>query len=261
MTTKLTRAMCLPMLCVASCGPLASRVAAADTKKGQRDRCRRRGRRASMHCLPRQPRQGPAGFRYPASRWSRCRLSPEPACRLPQLPWAKGRRRRAGRRDAAAASNQRQARDLLGQRARAGAVERPPRHVDAGLARPVEAGTRRRDRLRAERPCTRRAGRAAQGRRRRADDEVARGATVFAEGCAACHGIGGSGDGPVAHLFLPRPADLIDIKPNRARVLQVLAQGVPGASMPIFSDLSPTDQTAVAAYVETLYGSRRTKGP
>ena len=88
---------------------------------------------------------------------------------------------------------------------------------------------------------------------------IARGAMVYAEGCVACHGVEGAGNGSVAHIFLPRPANLVEIKANRARVLQVLAQGVPGASMPVFKGLSSDDQNAVATYVATLYQSQMRK--
>jgi cytochrome c oxidase cbb3-type subunit II len=92
-------------------------------------------------------------------------------------------------------------------------------------------------------------------------ETIARGATVYAKDCVACHGVDGGGNGPVAHVFLPRPANLNEIQPDQAKVLQVLAEGVPGASMPIFNGLSPLDQSAVAAYVATLYGSQKPKRP
>jgi cbb3-type cytochrome oxidase cytochrome c subunit len=86
---------------------------------------------------------------------------------------------------------------------------------------------------------------------------LARGAEVYAKGCIACHGVEGNGRGPVAHVFLPRPANLEQIKPDRARVMQALAEGIPGASMPVFSGLSPSDRIAVAAYVATLSSARK----
>ena len=39
-------------------------------------------------------------------------------------------------------------------------------------------------------------------------DTLARGATVYAQNCIACHGVDGRGDGAAAHVFLPRPAKL-----------------------------------------------------
>jgi hypothetical protein len=41
-----------------------------------------------------------------------------------------------------------------------------------------------------------------------ADEPVPDGAQLYFEHCAACHGIGGGGDGPDANLFLPGPRNL-----------------------------------------------------
>lgn len=91
-------------------------------------------------------------------------------------------------------------------------------------------------------------------------DALARGATVYAQNCIACHGVDGHGNGPAAHVFLPRPANFTRIRPKRARVLQALAEGVPGASMPIFAGLSPQDRLAVSDYVRSLYEGPQPKG-
>lgn len=89
---------------------------------------------------------------------------------------------------------------------------------------------------------------------------LARGATVYAQACIACHGVGGHGNGPAANLYLPRPANFTRLQPARARIMQALAEGVPGAPMPIFSGLAPNDRLAVADYVRSLYAEPTPKG-
>ncbi len=94
---------------------------------------------------------------------------------------------------------------------------------------------------------------------------LARGAAVYRERCAACHGETGRGDGPKAKsLEGPAPASLADpAVMGRTSLLEIfrkLAIGVPGTAMPEFAgDLSDDDRWAVAAYVATLqYGGSAT---
>ncbi len=87
---------------------------------------------------------------------------------------------------------------------------------------------------------------------------LGRGATVYQEQCAACHGPQGRGDGPkAAHLEGPRPASLADraamstVSP--VDVYRKLTIGVAGTAMPEFEEtLAPEDRWAVATYVATL---------
>jgi putative copper resistance protein D len=68
-------------------------------------------------------------------------------------------------------------------------------------------------------------------------DAVARGADLYAESCAACHGGGGRGDGPNA-LSLPfKPADLTQHVSHHpaGELYWMIAHGVPQRSMPAFS--------------------------
>ena len=87
---------------------------------------------------------------------------------------------------------------------------------------------------------------------------LARGATVYQEQCAACHGPSGRGDGPkAAHLDGPRPASLADRRAmstvSPVDVYRKLTIGVAGTAMPQFEEtLSPEDRWAVATYVATL---------
>jgi high-affinity iron transporter len=85
-----------------------------------------------------------------------------------------------------------------------------------------------------------------------------RGAAVYQEQCAACHGPQGRGDGPkAAHLEGPHPASLADREAmstvSPVDVYRKLTIGVAGTAMPQFEEtLSPEDRWAVATYVATL---------
>ena len=87
---------------------------------------------------------------------------------------------------------------------------------------------------------------------------LVRGAAVYQEQCAQCHGPTGRGDGPKAkHLQGPAPASLADrdamstVSP--LDVYRKITLGVAGTAMPQFEEtLSPEDRWAVATYVATL---------
>ena len=94
---------------------------------------------------------------------------------------------------------------------------------------------------------------------------VARGAVVFREQCAACHGETGRGDGPKAKsLKGPPPANLADRSvmgdKSLLDIFRRIAIGTPGTAMPEFAeDVSAEDRWAVAAYVQALqYGGSAT---
>jgi len=87
---------------------------------------------------------------------------------------------------------------------------------------------------------------------------LVRGAAVYQEQCAQCHGPTGRGDGPKAkHLEGPSPASLADREGmstvSPVDVYRKLTIGVAGTAMPQFEEtLSPEDRWAVATYVATL---------
>jgi high-affinity iron transporter len=94
---------------------------------------------------------------------------------------------------------------------------------------------------------------------------LARGAAVYRERCASCHGESGRGDGPKAKsLKGPPPANLADPAvmggTSLLEIYRKIAIGVPGTAMPEFADdVSEEDRWAVAAYVATLqYGGSAT---
>ncbi|WP_233523525.1 FTR1 family protein [Dyella solisilvae] len=87
--------------------------------------------------------------------------------------------------------------------------------------------------------------------------DLARGAELYQSQCAACHGAGGHGDGPIGRTLSPRPIDFTD--PTRAdqrsalSLYEVITQGVAGTPMAGFaSSLSSDDRWALAYYVGTL---------
>ncbi len=83
--------------------------------------------------------------------------------------------------------------------------------------------------------------------------DLARGASLYLEQCAACHGVSGRGDGPNAKDLNPKPVAFADVSRARQRSIfglyQVIGQGLDGTAMPSFSHLSPADRWALAFYV------------
>ncbi len=92
---------------------------------------------------------------------------------------------------------------------------------------------------------------------------LARGARVYREQCAACHGDAGRGDGPKAKtLEGPPPANLADpallVATPPSEIYSKITIGVPGTAMPEFEGtLLPEDRWAVTAYVATLWAAER----
>ena len=92
-----------------------------------------------------------------------------------------------------------------------------------------------------------------------------RGAIVYRERCAACHGESGRGDGPKAKsLKGPPPANLADPAVMGSKslldIFRRIAVGTPGTAMPEFAeDLPAADRWAVASYVAAMqYGGSAT---
>lgn len=86
--------------------------------------------------------------------------------------------------------------------------------------------------------------------------DLQRGATLYSEQCAACHGVSGGGDGILAHNLDPEPIAFTDAERARMRsvmaLYQVITQGVEGTSMPGFTALAEQDRWALAFFVGTL---------
>ncbi len=83
--------------------------------------------------------------------------------------------------------------------------------------------------------------------------DLPRGAALYAEQCAVCHGATGRGDGPGAAGLEPPPIAFTDGDRARERSLfglyQVIGQGLDGTAMASFAHLSAEDRWALAFYV------------
>ncbi len=91
-----------------------------------------------------------------------------------------------------------------------------------------------------------------------ADDRAAslrRGATLFAQNCAGCHGAEGRGDGIVSQSLTLRPANLTRLRFSIEFLRQTLWNGVRGTPMPSWRNLPLSDLNAVTAYVQSLHAS------
>lgn len=82
--------------------------------------------------------------------------------------------------------------------------------------------------------------------------DLARGATLYAQNCAGCHGLSGDGHGPDAAKLNPPPVAFRDAGRARERspfaLYQVIGQGLDGTAMRSFSELPSQDRWALAFY-------------
>ena len=80
--------------------------------------------------------------------------------------------------------------------------------------------------------------------------DLARGAALYQERCASCHGATGMGDVPAASGLDPAPVDFTARERARQRSIfaleQVIAQGLDGTAMTSFRDMSSEDRWALA---------------
>lgn len=82
--------------------------------------------------------------------------------------------------------------------------------------------------------------------------DFARGATLFGQTCATCHGEAGDGHGPYAVKLDAPPIAFTDAERARQRsvfaLYQVITQGLDGTAMPSFDSLPTDDRWALAFY-------------
>ncbi|RYE72402.1 MAG: cytochrome c, partial [Oxalobacteraceae bacterium] len=78
--------------------------------------------------------------------------------------------------------------------------------------------------------------------------DIKLGGRLYANQCAACHGISGRADGPLASQLNPPPIAFADHTRARERSVfalqQIITRGVPGTSMPSFTKLTDDDRWA-----------------
>lgn len=94
--------------------------------------------------------------------------------------------------------------------------------------------------------------------------DLARGAALYADNCASCHGLNGDGHGPDAAKLDPAPVAFRDAGRARERspfaLYQVIGQGLDGTAMRSFSELSSQDRWALAFYASRFAFADSDKG-
>lgn len=82
--------------------------------------------------------------------------------------------------------------------------------------------------------------------------DLGRGAALYAQNCASCHGLSGDGRGPDAAKLDPAPVAFRDAGRARERspfaLYQVISQGLDGTAMRSFAELPSQDRWALAFY-------------
>ena len=91
---------------------------------------------------------------------------------------------------------------------------------------------------------------------------LAVGKQLYAQQCAACHGVSGRGDGEAAYLLYPKPRDLVaaryrlvstwDRVPTDQDLFDTITRGMPGSSMPSWAHLPADQRWALVHYIKTL---------
>lgn len=84
-------------------------------------------------------------------------------------------------------------------------------------------------------------------------EEIKRGADLFAQDCASCHGPEGRGDGFISQVLLRKAENLAASRYSRPLLSQILWNGKRGTSMPSWRGLSVEDLAALVEFVETLH--------
>ncbi len=89
------------------------------------------------------------------------------------------------------------------------------------------------------------------------NESIAAGGSLYAVNCVACHGVSGTGDGPIGLTMNPRPANLKQhATPGAhtdAQLYEWITNGFPGTRMPAFkTTLSDTDRWNLVNYIRTL---------
>ncbi len=84
---------------------------------------------------------------------------------------------------------------------------------------------------------------------------IERGAELYSNNCAACHGTGGKGDGSIAPALKNKPFDLTSFPMQSffdGGIFFVISTGVPGKMPPLNENLTVSERWDVVNYVRTL---------
>lgn len=94
--------------------------------------------------------------------------------------------------------------------------------------------------------------------------DLSRGAALYANNCASCHGLNGDGHGPDAANLNPAPVAFRDADRARERsafaLYQVIGQGLDGTAMRSFAELPSQDRWALAFYASRFSFSDSDRG-
>ena len=85
------------------------------------------------------------------------------------------------------------------------------------------------------------------------EQEIDRGAALFAANCASCHGSSGAGDGKASASLVPKPANLTAASFSDERLSSVLWNGIAGSAMPPWRQLPAEDLRALVAFTQSLH--------
>lgn len=91
------------------------------------------------------------------------------------------------------------------------------------------------------------------------DALVEAGKRIYETHCIRCHGPNGTGNGPDARKYRPRPASFMGIRPSFEGARRVIQNGIPGTAMPSWTLLTPPEIQAVTSYVRSFYNDGTTK--
>jgi mono/diheme cytochrome c family protein len=86
--------------------------------------------------------------------------------------------------------------------------------------------------------------------------DAARGQSLYAANCTACHGATGNGKGPAAVALTPKPTDFTAAGWTASRsdtdLAAAIRAGRPGTSMTPYTRLTDAEVVDLVAYVRTL---------
>ena len=85
-------------------------------------------------------------------------------------------------------------------------------------------------------------------------EDSSNGYRIYNKNCVVCHGQTGDGKGPAANALNPRPTDLRHSSVNRAEMIRIIREGIPGTSMVGFNKY--LDQGQLEDLAEYLWSIR-----